>query len=1071
MEHLSLEIFDQSGNGSKFAVLPDDTTITITDTSEIFASGDIWSHAFTLNVFINAHIFGAAGDIHGSRLHDIIHKRKARLWAEGLPLYLGYLKLDDESEIDENGDVDVTFESGQKTFEEMIEGAKANQVPMMSSVRFGVALWRKRWALVRLKLEASAEFVGGKTSQAGIVTHTHHVTEIGDDNDELTPFMSDGEEELTSVQQYPRMVFPKGDFKSLSTGEDVSVNELNTDHPYTEDEDGTPTHPFCNVALCYQKYGYTKTDEHGNQTTDYSAEPEAQRGYEYMPANRVNSAPNFFVLYWLRCLMKHLGIYVEENQMLDVEDLRRLFFVNTNCAYKEPNKMRTPGFDTNLKRYRFLTSKNYLPEYFGEKTEDGYDGIKKLIKVDDCSFVAEIVSQSPWIERSGTEFEKDRTSEVPTIKRLNIAVKEVAAMSDLVKEYYDRNNSYLHDAIATSDCFPNTDISEVIKAIESGFGVRLLFSDDFLRVRIVLLRNIFRSQEVQEVSCKIVGEDVKVENSKRGFRMTYGDSDDTHFYYKGFADKLPHKKPYFVDDSDKHDYSYWDLNADYKKLLNKVSAFDKTCYVTPNTGNAYGIKIDKDAKRYRELRPSLFGYADFMDAEDGDCAGEEETIETINVGFVPAIMNDLNMEQERKGNYDQRFALFVDEAMRPRREDLGDLPNENQPGVKSYDDSNAVYDIGTMYAKVGPSSDNKKTSGEGIVAPGNFSITSDMFAVMNNLNVSLKYRYWTQEYDPDPEVGTYWEQHNVTSSLIINIDGSINEGYRLYLQDNYEPNDDGIAPIETHDWGLTLGIMRGSGSDAYVNYIADPDDGEENETWNVVAGSSVTAHPDTCDNHGNLWNYDIEGGRRELALYLQNAGWSVMVAADGKASCTYHFILNGIDFLCTPIKYTRPGARPDWNPVLTRAELEVYVTDLWNQYGWNFGEYDWWKIVLSAKSTNGNTTYADGRFSLKLRAEKPNPYFNPALPESATNHRYLEIITPSLRRRGLADQFYKEYSYWIRNARIVRRTVRMELAQLLTIDKTKRVTVGDVTGFIRKMQYSVSNQTGLGDVTMEIMYI
>lgn len=53
----------------------------------------------------------------------------------------------------------------------------------------------------------------------------------------------------------------------------------------------------------------------------------------------------------------------------------------------------------------------------------------------------------------------------------------------------------------------------------------------------------------------------------------------------------------------------------------------------------------------------------------------------------------------------------------------------------------------------------------------------------------------------------------------------------------------------------------------------------------------------------------------------------------------------------------------------------------------------------------------------------------------------------------------------------MKRTVRMTLAQLLTIDKTKRVRVGDVTGFIRKVQYSVSNQSGLGTVTMEIMYI
>ena len=47
----------------------------------------------------------------------------------------------------------------------------------------------------------------------------------------------------------------------------------------------------------------------------------------------------------------------------------------------------------------------------------------------------------------------------------------------------------------------------------------------------------------------------------------------------------------------------------------------------------------------------------------------------------------------------------------------------------------------------------------------------------------------------------------------------------------------------------------------------------------------------------------------------------------------------------------------------------------------------------------------------------------------------------------------------------------MELAQLLSIDKTKKVHVGDIIGFIRKTQVTVSNKKGLGLVTMEILYI
>ena len=101
MEHLALEIFDLDGKGgSQYAYLSEDTSITITDTSEVFASGDVWSHAFTLNVNANAKIFGTSGDIHGSRLHEQLNGRRARIWVDGLPLYLGYLKLDDEVDVD-----------------------------------------------------------------------------------------------------------------------------------------------------------------------------------------------------------------------------------------------------------------------------------------------------------------------------------------------------------------------------------------------------------------------------------------------------------------------------------------------------------------------------------------------------------------------------------------------------------------------------------------------------------------------------------------------------------------------------------------------------------------------------------------------------------------------------------------------------------------------------------------------------------------------------------------------------------------------------------------------------------
>lgn len=924
MERLALEIFDKDGTGSSYAALPGDASVTINETSEVFGSGDVWSYTFRLDVRANAHIFGSAGEMHGTRLHRQIHRRRARLWAEGVPLYLGYLTLGQDAEVDDDGCVDVGFESGQRTFDDMIEGAKANQVPLMGDVLIGMALWRKRWVRYRLRLDAFAASAEGFPCYGRVKTGS---------GAEYIPFECDGEKENVALQQYPRMVYPRGRFVNTDTGLQEEIDVMNTDTPYDEG------HPFCHTALCYQKSGYTKKNEAGGTYDDYSAEPEAQRGYEVMPACRVNSAPNFYVIYWLRCLMKHLNIHIDENQMEDVGDLRRLFFVNTKCSYAEPQALRDtsdPRYSPRFGRYRFLR------DSFGEQGG---------------RLIAERMAPMETVKTDGSGFVSTSYKSDHQLfgDQITCFLSEVGEWTRKDEEDYMKNNEYVHLAYATSDCFPEADIGEVIKALEAGFGIRLLFSDNYTRVRIVLLRNVFRNTEADTIECDIMQE-TKQEGNTRGFRMTYGGGDDdTAFHYKGFDRLMPHLGDIWPEPYDGHDYSQWDLTAAYGNLIDRVSAFDKKCHITPVNGNAYGIKIDKNAKRYDELHPSLFEYAAFMDAEDGDCSGEEDTIDTVSVGFRPAIMNDVNFEDERnRKSSKQLFALFVDETMRPRRPDLMDL----EP-PRTYNDPDAFYSVRKLYSEESPASNMK--SEDGIVKPGEFAITSDMFASAEGLTVDLR------------SLGIA-HIANVTN---MKIDGHINEGFRLYLQDNFEPNDDGVSPIESHDWGLTLGIMRGSGDDGYVKYENDPDDGEGNDTWEVVPGSTVTSHPDTCDSYGNLWDYNGTG---------EGTG-------DGE------------------------------------------------------------------------------RISLKLRAEKLNPFFDPKKPEDDTNRRYLEIEKDELKGRGLADTFYKEYSYWVRNARTARIRARMELAQLVKIDKTRRVTVGDVTGYVRKLQYTISNTGGLGPVDMEILYI
>jgi hypothetical protein len=522
-----------------------------------------------------------------------------------------------------------------------------------------------------------------------------------------------------------------------------------------------------------------------------------------------------------------------------------------------------------------------------------------------------------------------------------------------------------------------------------------------------------------------------------------------------FYDRLLDKKH----DADTTGDNYTFTPSEYSKIINAVSSFNKHLYYTPN-GNSYAYKVDKDATRYKELFPSLFEVAGYMDAVDGMCV-EEDSFDQRTLGFTPLIMNDTNMTDERAGSTRQRFSVYVGEEM------------------------------------------EMTLIGHGGDGGGFFSVSGDMFFRTKVTDARLKYSDSSNYTDAE------W-------SVALDIEGYIFETYTLRLYDNFKPNDDGVSPIEKHDWGLTLGIMRGSGNDMEIVYQPDPDDNEENDTWELKPGSSSTAHPDTCDDYGKEWDYK---GTRRISTAEQAQSELLLQFPDSQAA----FVLNS-DYITNYDVYSVPNETGAWTSILVATQYGTQTPRIYDgmemlQYtaamaghtvtemmaidatGVNVGTTENPYIVqnliveigstsqergktllsLCEKAYSGEET-ADvlidngvgsrfGRFSLKIRAEKPNPHFNPSQPESGSNRRYLKIDNENLRGRGLMDQFYKEYSYWVRNARIAKMTVRMELAQLLSIDKTKRVRVGDITGFIRKMEYQVSNQSGLGLVTMEIMYI
>jgi hypothetical protein len=82
-------------------------------------------------------------------------------------------------------------------------------------------------------------------------------------------------------------------------------------------------------------------------------------------------------------------------------------------------------------------------------------------------------------------------------------------------------------------------------------------------------------------------------------------------------------------------------------------------------------------------------------------------------------------------------------------------------------------------------------------------------------------------------------QHEFITGKILNpvstAWGSIDIVYELCMAESYDPSstDDGQSPLQSHEWGLTVGFLRpGNGGDAVVNYEANYD-GFNNEKWRI----------------------------------------------------------------------------------------------------------------------------------------------------------------------------------------------------------------------------------------------
>ena len=890
------------------AVLDADTSIDIEVASPIWNpdTSGAFAYEFELDIELNRHIFGTADEIHGDSIYNIDGK-KFKLFADGILMYSGIVQLDDEVEI-EDGKVSITLASGNREFNDIIADMNCRDVKLIDDIEIGTALER-------------IEFV--EYIQAA---HVH--PRIYKPQGNPTPVTRKGK--VIHDRIGTSDIHPQGSQSAYVKTARSEVNlkseglikwyedKVNLTYPYSR------AHPYFNMRLSWQKYRQKTGDNSWEKEEGYETDE------EIVGASRIGSAPCFYVGYFLDCLFSpgseddgHTNIIVTGNQLTDIPDFLRLGFITTKCGFDgevapafEPFRARNDNFDIpdwilvdgypdSTALYRL---EQYLPAMTLYQSIFGHDIIWPLL-VEDVTDTVKAYDQCIEIP-TGYQWSYDSSHSYDTSIRMYPSVYSVLA--------------YESDVHLNSDCFPDTEVTSVVNAVQGMFGARFIFDSNNTSVSIVTVDNVLSDNDVIYIPC-IVHRVHKRENNTKGFRLKYSAASDPKDLNKEKKQMLGGLEVTEKLEYDYGNYSHTTLKG-YALIKKNIGNYDARCFYNPKTGNAYRIKVNEDAETETELKPSLFEVGQFQSYEFGDCSNEDY-IEEVSLDFTPLINNI-----SRYDNYTTPMPVTPD--------------NDN------------MYPVYARLLDVEIHPGQRFTS--------NIRKTHSIPAYSWNLT-----GYGTVDTD---------EQHWGTDATMTH---ALFKGYE---HDGYDTE----CPIQAYDNGLTLGFMRGPGTDGGTTIYDVNYDGEGNSKWEISAGTYAT-HQDSIDDYGNAFDYN------------------------GSTS----------------------------------------------------------GVGLSA-----DDTLAD-RLTLRLRAEKPNPAYDPSDPsstvvlpgsgESVPNTPFLPIAETAA-KRGLGDKFYAKYAYWLTHHKTAILECTIELATLVNIDLTKRVRIGDYTGFINKIDYSI-NDNGVGDVLIELYYL
>lgn len=745
-EHLALKI------RGKYANLPEDFSIDIEDVNPIFNDYESYSFDAPLPIESNRHILKDIDNVRSTKRLIDLENESIQVIAGGIPFRTGRLQTSEGEVIDDT----ITFSmvSSAHTIQDMIADLQCRDIPVKDKIQIGEMIGnvfaeiKFRW-YVKTQSKGKTGFLywesctGTGERRYETLSHNFELQALG--------FSHPGICELkngTSIEE-----------AKMSGGKPVNQTSfINVTDEY-------PNKPYCNGRVCYTHY---KKEEDGTSGKTISTNEDFDP-YYVLEADRPQSGICFYVLYFLDCLFHYLGFNYDNAKLLSVGDMKRLAFFTTHCKYDLERKYPEKGIvgESAAVIYDF-TDKESINKWLSSRNTKGrlefeYEKVKKL----------ESAIVGGKIYKVGDELPDGQT-----LKSNNINIEDVSwkVAANIMNMY------------ANSENFPDASVTSIIESLWASFGIRFLVDYERQIVRPIYIRDVYRdTSEPIEIRAQLISIH-KLSDKTTGFRMKYSAESDSIDQQNNIR--------YGIKDYDTNfdyiDYSKVNSSLDYLNIIKKNGSSDKTCYIDVNTGNAYRIKVNKDATKVDELKPSIFEVGGYKGVEIGDCSSaNEDYIVEIESEFQPLILNDVNGLKEKNVGSDAGYVIERESG------EIVDYSNINLADAKQI--LAAFVDEDMWYQNI------------------EYRIQN----VMGNSHIDA---YLTEVCTTD---------------------------------ECYDPSntEDGNSPLQHYDWGTSITIMRGGGSDATIQHYDYNYDGCGNSKWRIVAGEYSMAS-DSIDNWGSVFDYN-----------------------------------------------------------------------------------------------------------------------------------------------------------------------------------------------------------------------